>query len=387
VIAVIADDLTGAAELAGAAASFGLSAEVHTSFRPESGADVIAIDSDTRSLNPTDAARVVGGIAREVQRAKPSWIYKKTDSVLRGNVRAEITALLAATGMTAATLVPANPSKGRVIVGGVYYVDGVPLDQTAFARDPEHPRKSARVAELLGEPAPPRAIDLPDARSTEDLDRCAAELRDTTLPAGGVEFFQAILRARLANSERSSGQATDPLVCGSHGSWLLVCGSAQAWGQGRRAQCDGRAVPVLKMPEALFASPNAASSDDLEPWADAITAALSASGRTMVAIGRDVTVSGPPPAALAGTLVAGVARAFRRGGVDRVCLEGGATAAALLKAMDWTRLVALPCRLAGVAALRPHGATVPTLLVKPGSYPWPDEIWPDACQAGVPPRS
>jgi len=67
VIAVIADDLTGAAELAGAAASFGLSAEVHTSFRPESGADVIAIDSDTRGKriraidNPASEAQAIVG--------------------------------------------------------------------------------------------------------------------------------------------------------------------------------------------------------------------------------------------------------------------------------------------------------------------------------------
>lgn len=381
---MIADDVTGAAELAAAAADRGLSAEVHTSFRPESRAEVIAVDSRTRSMSAADAARVVGDVARDVLRARPGWLYKKTDSVLRGNVRAEIAALLAATGMTRAILVPANPSKGRVIVGGVYYVGGVPLNQTAFANDPEHPRNSSRVADLLGDPASGPAIDVPDVRGIEDLDRGAAGLEATTLPAGGVEFFQAVLRARLAGSEPAARGSDDP-CCSAPASGrrqLFVCGSMQAWRQGRRADCDRRGVPVLTMPEALFATPDAPPPHDLKKWADAVTTAVSAGGRAMVAIGRDVQVAGSRPAALSSTLVATAARVLRRGGVDRVCVEGGATAAALLDAMGWTRLVAVPCHAPGVAVLRPHGAIAPTLLVKPGSYPWPDEVWPDGCDAG-----
>jgi len=384
VIAVIADDLTGAAELAAAAADHGLSAEVHTSFRPESRADVIAVDSGTRSLSAADAARMVGDVARDVLLARPDWVYKKTDSVLRGNVRAEIAALLAATGMTRATLIPANPSKGRVIAGGLYYVGGIPLDQTAFANDPEHPRTSARVADLLGDATPGLAIGVPDVRCTDDLDRCAAGLEATTLPAGGVEFFQAVLRARHPPTERVTRSAEDPClpVSRPHLRQLFVCGSMQAWHQGRRTECDRRAIPILTMPEASFASPETPSSHDLEQWADAVTAALSAGGRAMVAIGRDVQVTSSGPAALANALVAAATRALRRGGVDRICVEGGATAAALLGAMGWTRLDSVPCRAPGVAALRPHGAIEPILLVKPGSYPWPDAVWPDECDAG-----
>ena len=40
-IAVIADDLSGAAELAGAAAKFGLRAEVHTVFNARTDADFV----------------------------------------------------------------------------------------------------------------------------------------------------------------------------------------------------------------------------------------------------------------------------------------------------------------------------------------------------------
>ena len=75
-----------------------------------------------------------------------AWIFKKVDSVLRGHPRAEIEAILGVTGQPRALLIPANPSRGRVIVGGKYLMDGVLLDKILCAHDPEFPRPSADLA-------------------------------------------------------------------------------------------------------------------------------------------------------------------------------------------------------------------------------------------------
>ena len=55
-IAVIADDLSGAAELANAAVQAGLSAEVQMRFHAASDADVVCVDTETRSLSHEAAA-------------------------------------------------------------------------------------------------------------------------------------------------------------------------------------------------------------------------------------------------------------------------------------------------------------------------------------------
>lgn len=68
------------------------------------------------------------------------WIYNKTDSVLRGNVTHEVEAVIQALGLDGVLLVPANPSLGRTIEGGRYFVRGRPLHETEFARDPRHQR-------------------------------------------------------------------------------------------------------------------------------------------------------------------------------------------------------------------------------------------------------
>ena len=62
--------------------------------------------------------------------------------------------------------------------------------------------------------------------------------------------------------------------------------------------------------------------------------------------------------------------------VFTLCVEGGATAAELAGEMGWTCLAAVPSpELPGVSALRPVATREPLLLVKPGSYPWPQQLW------------
>ena len=97
-IVVIADDLSGAAELAGAALRHGLSAEVQTAFFSGTDADVVCVDTDSRLLPPAEAALKVAAVARDIDTTRPAWIFTKCDSVLRGPVLAEAHAVAEAIG-------------------------------------------------------------------------------------------------------------------------------------------------------------------------------------------------------------------------------------------------------------------------------------------------
>src|SRR5262245_15810069 len=149
-VVVIADDFTGAAEIGGVAARYGLAAEVQTAWTAAREIGVIAVDADTRSLPPREAAQNAAHLAEKIGLNAVSWIYKKIDSVLRGPVVVEIEAVLGALGMRRALLVPANPSLGRVIRDGCYFIDGEPIDKTDFGKDPEYPALSPDVRTILG---------------------------------------------------------------------------------------------------------------------------------------------------------------------------------------------------------------------------------------------
>jgi uncharacterized protein YgbK (DUF1537 family) len=58
-IAVIADDLTGAAELAGIGLNYNLKTEISTVIDPNCSADLLIIATNTRSLPETEAGHMM----------------------------------------------------------------------------------------------------------------------------------------------------------------------------------------------------------------------------------------------------------------------------------------------------------------------------------------
>src|ERR1700761_4620702 len=138
-IAVIADDLTGAAELGGIGLRYGLRTEIRTSVGTAAGADLLVIAADSRSKSEAAAVEEMTTITRQLRLLQPGWIYKKTDSVLRGHVIAELKAHLQALDFQSALMVPANPALGRTIRDGHYYLNGEPIHESSFSADPEFP--------------------------------------------------------------------------------------------------------------------------------------------------------------------------------------------------------------------------------------------------------
>jgi len=117
-IGVIADDLTGAAELGAAGLRHGWSAEIVRHGKPSGRADLVCVDTDSRSCDPAKAASLAGAAARMLRAAGATWIYKKVDSVLRGQVTAEVEAVMKQLELDRAFLLPANHSLGRTIRDG-----------------------------------------------------------------------------------------------------------------------------------------------------------------------------------------------------------------------------------------------------------------------------
>jgi uncharacterized protein YgbK (DUF1537 family) len=117
---ILADDLTGAADCAARAVGAGHSAAICV--EPEQAAPaatVLAFTSDSRHLPPGQAAQRVSALARQLAPWGNAAWYKKIDSTLRGNLGAEIVALLGSLGRSHALLVPAFPAQGRGLHGGM----------------------------------------------------------------------------------------------------------------------------------------------------------------------------------------------------------------------------------------------------------------------------
>ena len=122
-VAILADDLTGAADCGIAFASAGLPTFVAFADAPApAAAQVLAIDTDSRRMAEREAVERARSAALRAHRDGARAVYKKIDSTLRGHVGAEIAATLRAEsevgrGRTIVLLSPAFPGAGRTMRG------------------------------------------------------------------------------------------------------------------------------------------------------------------------------------------------------------------------------------------------------------------------------
>ncbi|MFU8866748.1 four-carbon acid sugar kinase family protein [Natronococcus sp.] len=144
-VLVLADDFTGAMDTGHGFAARGRAVRVvvtkpnaDDTDRPSaSDPDVLAVDLDSRDLEPETAAAAVSSFLEGGP--VPEVVYKKIDSTLRGNVVREVDAALAATGRELAVVAPAFPGTGRVTVNGRHLVDGRPLEDAGYGTDSDLP--------------------------------------------------------------------------------------------------------------------------------------------------------------------------------------------------------------------------------------------------------
>lgn len=153
-ICIIADDLTGANDtslqffLQGCKTqvAFGEDIAIDENLKTE----VFAMSTESRNVPTALAVEKVKAVAENILKEYNfEYVYKKIDSVLRGNIAAEIMTLVEELKLDAAIIFPAFPNEGRTTIGGYHLLKGVPLQRTEFSRDPACPITESNIVNLL----------------------------------------------------------------------------------------------------------------------------------------------------------------------------------------------------------------------------------------------
>lgn len=183
---VIADDLTGACDVAAALLPWpggvAVLSDAAAAAAGEPPAALMVRNTQSRTLPPAEAAQQVHAALRSLARERLGVLLKKIDTGLRGPLGAEIDAVLDALGASRAFVLPAIPEVGRTTVGGEQRIDGVGVHRTAFADDPHNPVRDGRVTAVIGATArrPAAWIGLEAVRRRSGiraaLDACAAPI-------------------------------------------------------------------------------------------------------------------------------------------------------------------------------------------------------------------
>jgi uncharacterized protein YgbK (DUF1537 family) len=153
-IAIIADDLTGAADTGVQFCSFFDETvlvpyhQLSHVLEEHSGSfsQARTIYTNSRALDANAARKRIVAVGRQLSRLQPGWIYKKVDSVLRGNLGAEIETLMDELDYELSFIAPAFPEMGRTTVDDTHKVHGTPVGQTEISRDPVNPVTESRLS-------------------------------------------------------------------------------------------------------------------------------------------------------------------------------------------------------------------------------------------------
>lgn len=154
-IGIIADDFTGANDSGVRLAQKGLKSRVILASTEKGNSqqndeiDVWIVDTNSRAMEEKAAYETVLKEIEGLKERGVSLFYKKVDSTLRGCVSAELKAMQKAASMDLIFIAPAFPSMGRTVENGKLYVNGTPVTETEFARDPKTPVLHSYIPDLL----------------------------------------------------------------------------------------------------------------------------------------------------------------------------------------------------------------------------------------------
>lgn len=304
-LVIIADDLTGTLDTAikfsqRGAHTLAIDARSADQLVPylEEGYEVVSVNTATRHMAGEEAYRIVHSLVSCAIAHGVECIYKKTDSVLRGNIACEIEALKDASKAVFIPFAPAYPELRRTVEGGIMKVAGVPLAQTSFAHDPFEPITSSDTLDLFRSsslkavsscdesfiPAEGQAdVVVYDGRTAEDMNTLAAKLYKAgcRVFCGCAGFAQALSRMLYRGLVMPHRPIPRPM--------LVVCGSVNPVSKRQLDVLEASGVRRLRIAEGEAMEADFPTSGRYTSLVDGIMDALGTEGLAILDTEADIS--------------------------------------------------------------------------------------------------
>lgn len=258
---VIADDFTGALDTGVQFSKQGPKTFVSTEIKVLDDiiledVEVLVLNTESRHLSFEKAYEDTKKIIKEAKKRHIPYIYKKVDSALRGNVSAEMKAVLEASGEKVLPFLPAYPEMNRVLMEGVLYIDGLPVSESVFANDPYEPVVESNVLRRLAQEAQLSATlikekeDLKDASGVlvfdakEDMvlkeqGKWLEEKNYLKISAGCAGFAKVLAQQLFPNPTPTFYDLKSPLV--------VICGSVNPITKKQVAYVEKKRYPRISL--------------------------------------------------------------------------------------------------------------------------------------------
>ena len=267
-LGLIADDLTGAGDASVQFAKRGWQTFLTLAESQSLGGSpgfrqladrpsVVAVTSDCRALSNDAAEARTCDALTALMNAGIDRVFLKIDSTMRGSVNGQLLGALSAWRTrfpdARALVCPAYPRMGRTVESGRLLVNGQPVEQTAFGRDPVTPVLTSDMTKLL-----PRSthISVADAATDAALLEIAAVVSaggPSVIPVGSGGLAEALAATWLdGEPSQRPDSITDVLRKRKNSRILLQVSSLNPVSQAQvdRLKAAAPGVQVLTPPAA-----------------------------------------------------------------------------------------------------------------------------------------
>lgn len=213
-IIVIADDLTGANDTGVQFRKCGHKTIVKVDYsniskKDTESYDVISINADSRILDTKSGYKRVFDIAKKCNDIDFEYMYKKIDSILRGNPGAELEGVMNAIGADIALVAPSFPANKRVVKYGHSYLSGNEdsLGESLFC-----------VSDIIQKEMTRKVVNIPIEIVRQDVESLVAYINSKKVSKGTVFVVDAITDDDLGIIARVHESIKGKVVlCGSAG--------------------------------------------------------------------------------------------------------------------------------------------------------------------------
>ncbi|HEY6100819.1 MAG TPA: 3-oxo-tetronate kinase [Anaeromyxobacter sp.] len=403
----IADDFTGATDLAGMLVRAGMRTvqTIGVPSEPPGGVDALVVALKSRTLPPQEAVDQSLSALRWLRDTGCTRFYFKYcstfDSTDRGNIGPVTDALMAELGAPFTIACPAFPENGRTLFNGHLFVGEALLSESGMRHHPLTPMTDANLVRVLqrqirrkvglaGHAAvsagPPRlrerfdelrregvAVAIVDATSNADLLHIGTACADLPLVTAGSGVALGLAPAyRKAGLFAPAGPADG--LPPSRGLRAILAGSCSAATRGQVIAAIQSGIPALRLDPLRLAEDAAAVASALAwaapllPRGPVLIYATAEPERVQEAqerLGRERA------GALVEEALAGVARGLADLGVGRLIVAGGETSGAVVSALGVRALRIGPEIAPGVPWTSALGGRPLSLALKSGNFGGP----------------
>jgi uncharacterized protein YgbK (DUF1537 family) len=219
---VIADDFTGAGDVSLQFRRNGFKTTIITKFNPLlvsnaiKHADVTIFDTETRNSSSNYAYKTVKEVAGIIKEIGIELAYKKIDSTMRGNIGAELDAILDKAIKDFSIVAPALPEAQRATIGGYHFVKWMLIEQTEFAKDPLKPVKESSLMKIISSQSKRIVAHIPLTYVAKGLEALKHEINTKLKEGAEIIVVDAISQEDLRTIAQAC-KVLNALPCGSSG--------------------------------------------------------------------------------------------------------------------------------------------------------------------------